>query len=317
MTVPKAGCASEPSLRFEQCHIDVARYATDDFNPFHDPHRWERIRDNPYGGPIVLGFQLEGLIDHCIELQRRSESPASAVTARWSSYELRFAGALRPGDAFSVQVRRTLYKRADNPGAGIPQAINRVVVRRADGGAVLLGSRTDAAEPRVLPDWAPMEPEMLREVPDRAHLPDTQLFVKRKYLNTSNGKNFLLGALVDPHYYFDELSDRVMFPPIFTASLLSCALLERGRSVGYDFERDPQVYVAHRISIDRRVLQRLRSNDRLDLVVEAPHPVDQGRGLSNTLVGQDRYRCLGVAAGHGILLRAEVQTAPLHALLGA
>ena len=46
-------------LVFSQAHIDVARNSTDDFNPFHDPLRWQRIEGNPFGSPIALGFQLE------------------------------------------------------------------------------------------------------------------------------------------------------------------------------------------------------------------------------------------------------------------
>ena len=51
---------------FEQIHIDAARNSSDDFNLFHDKNKWQRIRDNPFGGPIVLGFQLECLIEYRI-----------------------------------------------------------------------------------------------------------------------------------------------------------------------------------------------------------------------------------------------------------
>ena len=47
---------------FDQLHIDVARIATDDFNLFHDSKKWQYIKNNPFNGTIVLGFQLESLI---------------------------------------------------------------------------------------------------------------------------------------------------------------------------------------------------------------------------------------------------------------
>ena len=50
--------------RFNQLHIDVARNATDDFNLFHDSKKWQYIKNNPFNGTIVLGFQLESLIEH-------------------------------------------------------------------------------------------------------------------------------------------------------------------------------------------------------------------------------------------------------------
>ena len=46
---------------FNQLHIDVARNATDDFNLFHDSKKWQYIKNNPFNGTIVLGFQLESL----------------------------------------------------------------------------------------------------------------------------------------------------------------------------------------------------------------------------------------------------------------
>ena len=49
------------TLLFSQIHIDAARNASDDFNPFHDPYKWDAINNNPFGSTIVLGFQLEAL----------------------------------------------------------------------------------------------------------------------------------------------------------------------------------------------------------------------------------------------------------------
>jgi hypothetical protein len=62
---------------------------------------------------------------------------------------------------------------------------------------------------------------------DRSWVVQDRFFMKRKYLNTGNGKNFLAGSLVDQHYYFDELENRVQFPAMFPVALLSCALLEK------------------------------------------------------------------------------------------
>ena len=57
---------------FHPIHIDVARNATDDFNPFHDKNRWQRVAGNPFSGPILLGFQLECLIeDQLLQYRKR------------------------------------------------------------------------------------------------------------------------------------------------------------------------------------------------------------------------------------------------------
>ena len=71
MTATRDDTASASLPRwFQQIHIDAARNATDDFNPFHDPRKASLIRANPYAGPIVLGFQLECLIADDVERQR-------------------------------------------------------------------------------------------------------------------------------------------------------------------------------------------------------------------------------------------------------
>ena len=64
---------SSEQYAFEQIHIDIARNSTDDFNPFHDPLRWNNISGNPFGGPIALGFQLEFLCSDRIMRRRAKE----------------------------------------------------------------------------------------------------------------------------------------------------------------------------------------------------------------------------------------------------
>ena len=86
-------------------------------------------------------------------------------------------------------------------------------------------------------------------------------------MSTGHGKNFLAGSLVDQHYYFDEMEERVQFPAMFPVALLSCALLEKARQDNYAFETNPVVYTSHLISVDRRLLKTLKSNDRLHLLV--------------------------------------------------
>ena len=81
--------ASKDLLRFEQLHIDIARNSTDDFNPFHDPRRWQDIQGNPFGSPIALGFQLEFLVADLIERQRRASAPSAEETVDPGLQQLR------------------------------------------------------------------------------------------------------------------------------------------------------------------------------------------------------------------------------------
>lgn len=305
--------ATESALRFEQLHIDVARNASDDFNPFHDPKRWEQIRDNPFGGPIALGFQLEFLAADRIARQRRSNGEEQRIEAHglhFSNYEFRFAAALRAGEPFRLEVKDTRDRIAEGGGLS-----NRLVVRKYDGHLVLMGTQSETREPRFIPEVEFPHLPSLQHLPDRIHPPGTSYFLKRKFLNTSNGKNFTIAALGDQHDYFDELSDRVQFPPLFTASMLSCALLEKGSASGHDFAADPLVYTSHQISVDRRLQSKLRSNDPLHILVDGPLEEPTSKGLGRSAVEQLHYRCFGLAHGDRILFRAQVQLAPLHAFL--
>jgi hypothetical protein len=50
---------SPHTYTFPHLHTDTARNSSDDFNRVHDKNKWQRMRGNPFGGPIVVGFQLE------------------------------------------------------------------------------------------------------------------------------------------------------------------------------------------------------------------------------------------------------------------
>lgn len=308
--------SSEPRLfSFQQLHVDVARNATDDFNPFHDSHRWRRVSNNPYGAPIAMGFQLEFLVD-CLLDQYRDEVGEGGLAdendLHFSNYEFKFADAIRPGEDFQVEIRRTIRRVSD--GGGL---FNRFMVRKSEGSLVLIGNRSDTREPRfpaanLVPHIPPLD-----LVADRTQIAGTPFFLKRKFMIASNAKNFALGSLVDPRYYFDELEDRIYFPPIFVVSLVSCALLEKKWKEGYDFERNPVVYISHQISVDRRLQRGVRSNNRLDILVDGPSPVVERKGLGGSSVQQNLYRCFGVLGGDRLLFRALVHTADLSLLVNA
>ena len=93
---------------FEQIHVNVARFSTDDFNPFHDPGKWRRIAGNPFAGPLVLGFQCEALIENLIaHLPNHPEDEAFAAEQglAWTHYEFTFVSPLLPGERFAARAR--------------------------------------------------------------------------------------------------------------------------------------------------------------------------------------------------------------------
>ena len=237
---------------YQQIHIDAARNATDDFNLFHDSKKWNRIRENPFGMPIVLGFQLEALIEYLVKLFRKHTGEDALIRdhqLNFSNYQFTFADVVRPGESLHVDIKKTV-NRVNETG----QLANRIILKKQHG-LVLTGFQRESTTPLCMPEVDFSELGDLDAAEDRSWVAQEHYFMKRKFMNTGNGKNFLAGSLVDQHYYFDELEDRVQFPAMFPAALLSCALLEKARQEDYPFEDDPVVYTSHFISVDRRLVQ--------------------------------------------------------------
>ncbi len=304
----------QPDFTFSQIHIEAARNSTDDFNLFHDKNKWQRIEGNPFGGPIVLGFQLECLIEYQIRCYRESHGEGSLIrnnNLQFSNYQFTFANVVRAGEPISVEIKRSRVKNSHSH-----ILANRVLVRNGKH-VVLLGYKKESDIPLVLPDvemdWLPD----LASIPDRSCFADGTYFLKRKYMNVGNAKNFLSGSLAEQSDYFDELEGKINFPETFPVSLTSCALLERAFMEHHDFERNPMVYTTHNITVDKTLLQTLKSNDVLYLLVEQPRVIIAEKGLGKTGVDQHVSRCYGLLADNSVLFRAEIAMAPLKEILSS
>jgi len=300
--------SQQEKLLFSQVHIDAARNSTDDFNAFHDPYKWNAIHRNPFGAPIALGFQLEALIESKIKQYREDHHEAKLVAQHnlhFSNFQISFADVVQPDEAFEITIKPTV-NNIKNKG----QIGNRVVIRKRHQ-LVLMGYQRESQEPLTCPDANFLKAGDLRTFSDRSCILDGRYFLKRKFMNTSNGKNFLVGSLVDQHIYFDELENRVEFPGMFPAALLSCALLEKVKQEGHDFLGKPMVYTQHTISIDSRLLLTLRSNDCLHMLVEGPETVLPEKGLGKLDIPQAVYNCFGLIHDNQILYRARVHMALL------
>jgi len=286
---------------FEQIHIDVARNATDDFNLFHDPHKWLRIKNNPFGGPIVLGFQLESLIEKQIANYRQENNEQVIIDEnklRFSNYQFTFANAVKPGQKVNIEIKKSQFKViADNAVLS-----NRISVK-TDGKLALMGFKKESAKALFLADADFSNLGRLQGLDDRNYIPENGFFLKRKFMNTSNAKNFLCGSFFDQSLYFDELNDKAEFPEIFPCSLVSSALLEKALKNHHDFEKEPMVYTTHKITLDRVLLSKLKSNDALHILIkELPDEPDS-------------YECYGLIHDNQILYRGIISLTSLQSIL--
>ena len=293
--------STDSNLEFQQIHIEVARNATDDFNPFHDKNRWHRIQGNPFGGSITLGFQLECLIEYRVRLHREAQKEQALMAAhglRYGNYQFSFANAVRCDEPVTVEVKPSQLREGENTTLS-----NRVCLKAA-GRAALLGYKRESRLPLVLPDTEPGNLGDLAQLDSPGYLPDRSFYLTRKYVMTGNAKNFLSGSLVEQADYIDELDNRVEFPETFPCAMISCALLQQGVEDGLDFMADPLVYTNHKMSIDRELLAGLCSNDALNLLVRRIEPYEATR----------HYECFGLVGDNAVLFRAQISLVPLAAI---
>ncbi|WKJ91762.1 hypothetical protein QZJ86_06395 [Methylomonas montana] len=301
----------ELSFTFEQIHIEVARNASDDFNLFHDKHKWLQVTHNPFKGPIVLGFQLNTLIEYQMRLYREAHHEDLIIAdnqLRFSNYQIIFVNALRPRQEMSLDIKKTLI-------ATIPELTltNRIAIK-SQGKTILLGYKKETKTPLFLADTDLSGLPDLNAVADKTIVPGTEFFLKRKWMNNGNVKNFLSGSLAEQSDYFDELMHIAHYPEVFPCSLTSGALLEKAQLENHDFKRNPMVYTSHDISIDREHLAKLKNNDKLHILVKQL-PESQDNTLNHTSIMLRTYECFGVLENRSILFRIKLNLVPLEEII--
>ncbi len=302
---------TKQSFIFDQIHIEVARNASDDFNLFHDKHKWLQIMHNPFKGPIVLGYQLNTLIEDQMRLYREAHHENKIISEnklRFSNYQITFVNALKPAIPFELEIKKTLIKTIPNLTLG-----NRIAIK-AEGKTILLGFKKETQMPLFLGDTKFNRLPNLNVIPDKTTIPGTDFFLKRKFLHNGNVKNFLSGSLVEQSDYFDELTHVAIYPEIFPCSLASGALLEKAQLENHDFKRNPMVYTSHEISVDRQYLRKLKNDDKLYILVKQ-HPESSSNTLNQTDIMLRTYDCYGLLHNHDVLYRLRMNLVPLEEIL--
>ena len=301
----------DQSFIFDQIHIEVARNASDDFNLFHDKHKWLQITHNPFKGPIVLGFQLNTLIEYQMRLYREAHHEDQIIAEnqlRYSNYQITFVNALRPKQEVSLDIRKTLINT-------IPElTLTNRVAMKANGKTILLGYKKETQVPLFLADEDLTQLPELSKLPDKVVVPGTEFFLKRKWMLNGNVKNFLSGSLAEQSDYFDELAQIANYPEVFPCSLTSGALLEKAQLENHDFKRNPMVYTSHEISVDRWSLRQIKNTDKLHILVRQL-PESASNTLNNTNIMLRTYECFGMLENQAVLFRIKLNLVPLQEII--
>ncbi|PPD50026.1 MAG: hypothetical protein CTY13_02395 [Methylobacter sp.] len=301
----------ERLFTFEQIHVEVARNASDDFNLFHDKHKWLQITHNPFKGPIVLGFQLNTLIEYQMRLYRKANHEEQIIAdkkLRFSNYQMIFVNALRPSQELSLEIKKTLINT-------IPDLTltNRVIIKSQDK-TILLGYKKETQTPLFLGNTDLSGLPDLDTVADASLIPDSEFFLKRKWLQNGNVKNFLSGSLAEQSEYFDELAQVANYPEVFPCSLTSGVLMEKAQLENHDFKANPMVYTSHDISVDRLLISQLKDNDKVYILVKQL-PESAENTLNHTSILLRTYECYGVLANKEILFRIKLNLVPLEEII--
>lgn len=298
-----------------QMHIEAARNSTDDFNLFHDKNRWHKINNNPFKSPVALGFQLGCFVED--QLNRSPNSNGQCFRDKpslmndWqqlhiSQYEFTFAGCVKPGDTLQLVIRDGRFS-----GEGVEQCFSNRLALKANNKTVMLGFKRQASQ-HFVSDIAPFPAwDDIYQSRDRSFIANGQYFIKHKYMIVGNAKNFLTSAFAEQSDYIDEFVDKVSFPQMYPLSLISSALLERAQAVGQDLIKRPMIYTAHKLSIDQTVLQSMKSNDLLHIIVSSPN---ETKNEHNNYIS---HFCIGLLANQRILFHGEIQLAHLSDLFKA
>lgn len=301
----------DTTFTFEQIHIEVARAASDDFNLFHDKHKWLQITHNPFKGPIVLGFQMNTLIEYQMRLYREAQHEHKIIAEnqlRFSNYQVTFVNALRPRQDAVLDIKKTLI-------ATIPELTltNRITIK-AQGKTILLGYKKETKLPLFLQDTDLSALPDLNTLPDKSVVPGTDYFLKRKWMTNGNAKNFLSGSLAEQSDYFDELMSLAHYPEVFPVSLTSGALLEKAQLENHDFKRNPMVYTSHEFSVDREYLARVKNNEKLHILVRQL-PESKDNTLHQTSILLRTYECYGLLDDQAVLFRIKLNLVPLEEII--
>jgi hypothetical protein len=296
---------------FEQIHIEVARNASDDFNLFHDKHKWLQITHNPFKGPIVLGFQLNTLIEYQMRLYREAHHENKVIKENnlwFSNYQITFVNAVRPRVPVYLEIKKTLINTMPT------LTLTNRIAMKANGKTVLLGYKKETQAPLFLGNTKLDKLPDLNDIPDCTTIPGADYFLKRKYLNNGSVKNFLSGSFAEQSDYFDELTHIAQYPEIFPCSLASGALLEKAQLENHNFKMNPMVYTSHEISVDRRHVNQLKNNDVLHILVKQL-PESSDNTLNQTNIQLRTYHCYGLLQNQEVLFRLILNLVPLEEIV--
>jgi len=248
---------------FTQSDLDSVRSISDDGNPIHDPSVWCKVQNNPFDGPIVLGFQLVELAARATSDTFLNESryKASANSAPhsgvYSRYRVTFLNAVLPN--VNVEMKASPVRKIESE-----KTLRQRFVARSAGNIVLKGYRETVVGNSENTDYMFSGIDQGERLGSSSAQPDGEVMITETQLLTTHARRFAK-ACGDSVHQNNVHGLRGLASDIYPVSMTSGALVRYAINSGWDLCARPLVYRSQDIRIDSSRLNGLSGNTAISL----------------------------------------------------
>jgi|GEM_PF-5923434 len=248
---------------FTQSDVDTVRSISDDANPIHDPEKWSKVQNNPFDGPIVLGFQLVELaaratsspLLHQAQCAKKSRPPSRRTVI--NRYRVTFLNAVKANE--TVDIKASATRHLD---CGV--TTRQRFVARSGSSIVLKGYR------EIVMATEDKRDDMFADVGQGGERSTVGMIGSRavmtteKLLSTTHASRFAK-ACGDSTHDNNVHGLRGLASDIYPVSMTSGALVRYAISSGWDLSVRPFVYKSQDIRIDSSRLSQMSTSTAITL----------------------------------------------------
>ena len=269
---------------FTQSEVDTVRSITDDGNPIHDPDKWHNVQNNPFDGPIVLGFQLVELAARATSDSALGQSAYTKAarpvhqTTIYNRYRVTFLNAVKADER--VEMTASAVRRLDSVGS----SRQRFVARTCES-IVMKGYRETVTESSGNTDYMFDGIEPINGSGGSNAVQHHSVMTTQKLLSTAHARRFAT-ACGDSNHQNNVHGLRGLASDIYPVSMTSGALVQYASSCGWDLSVRPFVYRSQDIRIDSSRLDGLSTNTAITLQTRLVASAEDDR---NDALGTDEF----------------------------
>jgi len=283
---------------FTQSDVDSVRSISDDGNPIHDPSVWYKVQNNPFDGPIVLGYQLVELAARATsdsilnESQYRANASSTPHDGIYSRYRVTFLNAVRPNE--NVEMKASAIRKIESE-----EVVRQRFVARSAGTIVLKGYRETVVGNSENTDYMFAGIDQRERFGRSSAQTDGEVMTTEAQLSTSHARRFAK-ACGDSVHQNNVHGLRGLASDIYPVSMTSGALVRYAINSGWDLCARPLVYRSQDIRIDSSRLMGLSGNTAISLQTRREASRD-GIQADETGASDFAFVCKGMMSDGSVL----------------